>query len=155
MQRVKCRDKDAGTRSSDAALPVLFLSQLDSGVERAAEQRQRNTNAVRERDRQIKDGNCAQYSEHLLNVGWFTKKIFMSITSPRQLLNKRSYSPATLIASGPTRRFALKLTTFKKNARTPFRISHKLFLDAAAVSSPAASDALLNRCHRTRSSSPV
>lgn len=60
--------KDA-TRLSDAALPVLFLSQLDSGVERAAEQRQRNTNTVRKRDRQIENSNRAQYSEYLLNVG--------------------------------------------------------------------------------------
>jgi hypothetical protein len=34
------------------------------------------------------------------------------------------FLPATLIARGPTRRLALKLTTFKKNARIPLEANH-------------------------------
>ena len=35
-----------------------------------------------------------------------------------------NFLPATLIARGPTRRLALKLTTFKKNARIPLEANH-------------------------------
>ena len=39
-------------------------------------------------------------------------------------LTPRASLPATVIARGPTRRLALKLTTFKKNARIPFEANH-------------------------------
>jgi hypothetical protein len=39
----------------------------------------------------------------------------------RCMFKRRNHVPATLIPRGPTRRFALKLTTLRKNARTPLR----------------------------------
>jgi len=60
---------------------------------------------------------------------------------------------ATVIARGPTRRLALKLTTFKKKAKTPLKTNHIRKLTEAPSGSIDEEEA--KRCSCTRLSSPV
>ncbi len=57
-----------GVGSADAALLLFLLAQLDGRVERAAEERQRNADAVRERDRQVEDRHRTQDRQDLLHI---------------------------------------------------------------------------------------
>lgn len=69
---------------------------------------------------------------------------------------------ATPIPNGPTRLFALKLTTFKKNARTPLSNNHEhdtpiaiILAFAFAFTTSAEEGGGVERCIHTLSSSPV
>ena len=76
---------------------------------------------------------------------------------------KETHVQATPIPNGPTRLFALKLTTFKKNARTPFRNNHQhdaliasnLTFAFAFTSGEEEAAGGAERCIHTLCSSPV